>query len=44
MSFAFPDESPTNNVTNPTVDPITETPELKVAAVAVERAQPPSAD
>ena len=41
MSFAFPDESPTNNVTNPTVDPITETPELKVAAVAVERVQPP---
>ena len=42
MSFAFPEESPTNVVTNPTVDPITETPELKVAAVAVEPAQPPN--
>lgn len=42
MSFAFPDESPTNTVTNPTVDPITETPELKVAAVAVERVQAPN--
>ena len=38
MSFAFPDESPTNVVTNPKVDPTTETPEVKVAAVAITRA------
>lgn len=35
MSFAFPEESPTNRVTNPKVDPTTDTPELKVAAVAI---------
>jgi predicted molibdopterin-dependent oxidoreductase YjgC len=32
----------TNNITNPDVDPITETPEFKVAAVAVERIEAPA--
>jgi predicted molibdopterin-dependent oxidoreductase YjgC len=42
MSFAFPEETLTNNITNPDVDPITETPEFKVAAVAVERIEAPA--
>jgi len=41
MSFAFPEESPTNHVTNPASDPITETPELKVATIRVERVEAP---
>ncbi len=41
MSFAFPEESPTNFITNPEADPITETPELKVAAIRVDKADPP---
>jgi predicted molibdopterin-dependent oxidoreductase YjgC len=41
MSFAFPEESPTNLVTNPASDPITETPELKVATIRVERVEAP---
>ena len=42
MSFAFPEETMTNNVTNPEVDPTTETPEFKVAAVDVERVDAPA--
>ncbi len=42
MSFAFPEETMTNNVTNPEVDPTTETPEFKVAAVSVERVEAPA--
>ena len=41
MSFAFPEETPTNLVTNPEVDPVTETPELKVAAIRVEKIEAP---
>ena len=41
MSFAFPEETPTNYITNPEADPITETPELKVAAIRVEKAEAP---
>ena len=42
MSFAFPEEVMTNFVTNPEVDPRTETPEFKVAAVSIERVEAPS--
>ena len=38
MSFSFPEETQTNLVTNPKYDPKTETPEVKVAAVAIEKA------
>ena len=41
MSFAFPEETPTNLITNPEADPITETPELKVAVIRVEKAEAP---
>ncbi len=41
MSFAFPEETPTNLITNPEADPITETPELKVAAIRVEKTEAP---
>lgn len=41
MSFAFPEETMTNDITNPDVDPITETPEFKVAAVEVTRVDAP---
>ena len=37
MSFAFPEETLTNKITNPDVDPITETPEFKACAVKVEK-------
>ncbi len=37
MTFHFA-ESPTNVITNPALDPIAKTPELKVAAVRVEKA------
>jgi anaerobic selenocysteine-containing dehydrogenase len=36
MSFHFA-ESPTNKLTNPAVDPVAKTPELKVCAVRVEK-------
>jgi len=42
MSFAFPEETMTNAITNPDVDPITETPEFKVAAVAVRAVDKPA--
>lgn len=42
MSFAFPEETQTNLITNPEVDPITETPELKVATVAIEKVATPT--
>jgi predicted molibdopterin-dependent oxidoreductase YjgC len=42
MSFAFPEETMTNDITNPDVDPITETPEFKVAAVEVTRIDAPA--
>lgn len=41
MSFAFPEHTPTNFITNPEADPITETPELKVAVIHVEKAEAP---
>jgi anaerobic selenocysteine-containing dehydrogenase len=37
MTFHFA-ESPTNELTNPAVDPVAKTPELKVSAVRVESA------
>lgn len=37
LSFAFPESTPTNVLTNPRADPTTDTPELKVAAVAIEK-------
>jgi predicted molibdopterin-dependent oxidoreductase YjgC len=37
MTFHFA-ESPTNEITNPALDPISKIPELKVAAVRVEKA------
>jgi predicted molibdopterin-dependent oxidoreductase YjgC len=40
MSFAFP-ETPTNVLTTRVGDPTTETPELKAAAVAIERLEGP---
>ena len=36
MTFHFA-ESPTNELTNPAHDPVAKTPELKVAAVRVEK-------
>ncbi|NCG12883.1 MAG: molybdopterin-dependent oxidoreductase [Planctomycetia bacterium] len=42
MSFAFPEEVMTNIVTNPEVDPKTETPEFKVAAVSIVRVEAPT--
>jgi len=39
MSFHFA-ESPTNQLTNPALDPISKMPELKVFAVRVERSAP----
>jgi anaerobic selenocysteine-containing dehydrogenase len=39
MSFHFA-ESPTNQLTNPALDPIAKIPELKVCAVRVERSAP----
>ena len=42
MSFAFPEEVMTNFVTNPDVDPVTETPEFKVAAVSIEKVEAPT--
>lgn len=39
MSFAFP-ETPTNVLTTRVGDPVTETPELKAAAVAIEKEAP----
>ena len=36
MSFHFA-ESPTNQITNPALDPVAKIPELKVCAVRVER-------
>ena len=42
MSFAFPEEVMTNIVTNPEVEPTTETPEFKVAAVSIERVEAPT--
>ncbi|OGO44420.1 MAG: formate dehydrogenase [Chloroflexi bacterium RBG_16_60_22] len=38
MTFHFA-ESPTNELTNPAFDPVAKTPELKVAAVRVEKAE-----
>jgi assimilatory nitrate reductase catalytic subunit len=37
MTFHFA-ESPTNELTNPVLDPVSKIPEFKVAAVRVERA------
>jgi anaerobic selenocysteine-containing dehydrogenase len=34
-------ESPTNQLTNPAVDPVSKIPELKVCAVKVEKTEPP---
>lgn len=42
MSFAFPEETMTNDITNPDVDPQTETPEFKVAAVDVAPMEAPA--
>ncbi len=36
MDFHFP-ETPTNNITNPALDPVSKIPEFKVAAVRVEK-------
>ena len=41
LSFAFPDDVPTNVVTNPKVDPATDTSEFKVAAVHLEKTEAP---
>ncbi|MFH1647611.1 MAG: molybdopterin dinucleotide binding domain-containing protein, partial [Chloroflexota bacterium] len=38
MTFHFA-ESPTNELTNPALDPVAKTPELKVAAVRVEKVE-----
>jgi len=38
MTFHFV-ESPTNEITNPALDPVSKIPELKVAAVRVEKAE-----
>ena len=37
MTFHFA-ESPTNEITNPALDPVAKIPELKVAAVRVKKA------
>jgi predicted molibdopterin-dependent oxidoreductase YjgC len=37
MSFHFPWETPTNELTTDAYDPITETPEFKACAVRIER-------
>jgi predicted molibdopterin-dependent oxidoreductase YjgC len=42
MSFHFA-ESPTNQLTNPALDPVAKIPEFKVCAVRVERSAPASA-
>ncbi len=41
MSFAFPEETLTNKITNPETDPNTETPEFKIAAVGIRKIRPP---
>ena len=41
MSFAFPEETLTNEITNPAVDPKTETPEFKISAIAIRKVNPP---